>query len=220
MSDLQYVQIKPQNPKYAIIWLHGLGDSGNGWLPIAKELQLDIFDDIHFIFPHAPQIPVTVNGGLVMPAWYDIYEMSLERKIDHDQIQQSSKGIKQIINQLITDGIASDKILLIGFSQGGAVAYESALSFDKPLAGLMALSTYFATEQKIILNDANKDIPIIIQHGTIDPVVPFVLGEHAKQKLTALNYNVNLQSYVMEHTVCPQQQVDLKNHIQTLLSDK
>ncbi|BCE02602.1 alpha/beta hydrolase [Marinicellulosiphila megalodicopiae] len=214
MSDLQYAQIQPAKAKYAIIWLHGLGDSGNGWLPIAKELQLDNFDDIHFIFPHAPQIPVTVNGGMVMPAWYDIYEMSLDRKIDHEQILKSSEGIKSIINKLIDDGMASENILLVGFSQGGAVAYETALSFDKPLAGLMALSTYFATSDTINILPANKNIPIVIQHGTIDPVVPFLLGEQALSKLKDRNYNVTLQSYTMEHTVCPEQLNDIRTHIQ------
>jgi len=216
MSQLQYVEIKPVNPKYAIIWLHGLGDSGNGWLPIAKELQLNSFSDIHFIFPHAPEIPVTVNGGMVMPAWYDIYEMSLERKIDHNQIQQSSNGIKEIIHQLMHSGIPSEKILLVGFSQGGAVAYETALSFDQPLAGLIALSTYFATENTIKRHEANNNIPIIIQHGSIDPVVPFQLGEHAHSVLENLTYNVSLQNYVMEHSVCPEQIADLSIHIQNL----
>ncbi|MGL6252006.1 MAG: alpha/beta hydrolase, partial [Billgrantia desiderata] len=162
-----------------------------------------------FILPHAPRLPVTINGGMVMPAWYDIHEMSLDRRVDTRQLVASAERIQALVQEQIDHGIDSRRIILAGFSQGGAVAYQAALSFPAPLGGLLAMSTYFATAETIELNEANRGLPIEIHHGSFDPVVPEALGKAAQQRLQALDYPVNYRSYPMAHAVCPQQVGDI-----------
>ncbi len=193
----------------AIIWLHGLGADGNDFVPVAKQLQLPAEQNIRFIFPHAPEIPVTINGGYVMPAWYDIFELSLDRKVDADQLRSSAKNVQDLIDREIERGLSSENIILAGFSQGGAVAYEAALTYPRPLGGLLTLSTYFATHESIVQNAANKNIPILIQHGTEDSVVDEILGQRAYQQLLDRGYKVRYQTYKMEHTLCIEQLNDV-----------
>jgi len=138
------------NPDSAVIWLHGLGADGHDFVPIVPELQLPDSMGVRFVFPHAPSIPITINGGMVMPAWYDIMAMSMEREIDTQQIMASADAVVALIEREIAQGIGSDRIVLAGFSQGGAVCYQAALAYNKPLAGLMAMSTYFATHKTIV----------------------------------------------------------------------
>lgn len=204
-------------PDSAVIWLHGLGADGNDFAPIVPALKLPKDMGIRFIFPHAPSIAVTVNGGFVMPAWYDILEMDIDRKVDITGLMQSADEIIAFIDREIERGIDSRRILIAGFSQGGAVAYQVVLSSEKPLAGLLAMSTYFATRETITLNDTNKAIPIKIQHGQLDPVVPESLGKQATTTLVKLGYSVSYQSYPMEHAVCPEQIDDISDWIQTTL---
>ncbi|WP_421868321.1 alpha/beta hydrolase [Motiliproteus sp.] len=206
MPYLPAIEIEPAQPATAaVIWLHGLGADGNDFAPIVPELRLPESMAVRFIFPHAPSIPVTINNGWVMPAWYDILEMTLDRRIDETQLRASAAEIRKLIEREIERGIDSRRILLAGFSQGGAVAYETALSFDKPLGGLLAMSTYYATADSIELNDANRLLPVLVQHGTLDPVVPESLGQKAQQRLQADDFEVSYQSYPMEHAVCPPQ---------------
>lgn len=186
----------------AVIWLHGLGANGHDFEPIVPDLGLNGKHGVRFIFPHAPQIPVTINGGYVMPAWYDILEMSLDRKIDTTQIEQSANWIRELIAQENERGVASEHIVIAGFSQGGAVAYQTALSFDRPLAGLLTLSTYLATKDSLQLSEANKNLNIAIHHGTHDNVVPEILGQQAKAWLTAKGYQPSYHTYPMAHQVC------------------
>jgi phospholipase/carboxylesterase len=198
--------IEPKQPADScVIWLHGLGADGHDFAPVIPELDLPASLATRFIFPHAPEIPVTINGGMVMPAWYDILEMQLERKIDTEQLCASANEVVKIINQQIDLGIPADRIIVAGFSQGGAVAYQVALSFPKPLAGLLALSTYFATEKTLSKHPANQNIPILIMHGSHDDIVPESLGVKAKNHLTELNYKVDFVSYPMPHSVCLEQ---------------
>ncbi|WP_028582419.1 alpha/beta hydrolase [Desulfogranum japonicum] len=192
-------------PDATVIWLHGLGADGNDFAPIVPELQLPKNAQVRFLFPHAPSIPVTVNGGYVMPAWFDILEMEIDRKVDSRQLVSSAEKIRLFIDREIERGINSKRILLAGFSQGGAVAYHLSLTYDKPLGGLLAMSTYFATSDIIEVSDANKALPIAIQHGTFDPVVPENLGQKAAATLSEWGYVVRYQNYPMEHSVCPQQ---------------
>jgi phospholipase/carboxylesterase len=189
----------------AVIWLHGLGSDGNDFAPVVRELRLPAAANIRFVFPHAPSIAVTVNNGYVMPAWYDIFELSLERKVDEIQLRASAAQVHALIEREIARGIPSEKIIIAGFSQGGAVAYEAALSFAKPLAGLLALSTYFATHSSIALSAANKNISILIQHGVDDSVVPEVLGQRAYRQLSDRGYAAAYESYPMEHTLSAEQ---------------
>ena len=151
------VEIDPASPaNAAVIWLHGLGANGHDFEPVVPELHLPESLPVRFIFPHAPQIPVTINSGYIMPAWYDILEMELDRKVDLAQLQQSALQIQQLIDREIERGIDSRRIVIAGFSQGGAVGFEAALSYPKPLAGLLALSTYFATADSIDIHPANR----------------------------------------------------------------
>lgn len=186
----------------SVIWLHGLGASGHDFEPVVPQLGLSRDMAVRFIFPHAPNIPVTINGGMVMPAWYDILEMSLERKVDVAQIERSAQQISDLIQREIERGVAPHNIVIAGFSQGGAVAYHVALGYPQRLAGLMSLSTYLATNDSLDYSDINKDLPILIEHGVQDPVVPVILGQQAQQLLKDKGYNVEYNTYPMAHQVC------------------
>jgi phospholipase/carboxylesterase len=204
-------------PNSAVIWLHGLGADGNDFAPIVAQLRLPTTMATRFIFPHAPAMPVTVNGGLIMPAWYDIYEMKIDRKVDEPGILASAKAINGFIDQELARGIDGKRLVIAGFSQGGAVAYHLALSHPTALGGLLAMSTYLATADSLTYNPANKEIPIKIQHGIHDPVVPEALGRKSAARLKHEGYQVDYQSYPMEHAVCPEQIHDISKWLQTVL---
>ena len=201
----------------AVIWLHGLGADGHDFASVVPELQLPSALNIRFIFPHAPSMPVTINNGYVMPAWYDILEASLDRKVDVVQLFASARQIHALIEREISRGIPSKKIILAGFSQGGAVAYEAGLTCDKTLAGLLILSSYFATSDTLIEHTANKNIPILIQHGSEDFVVNEVLGQRAYQQLSGRGYDVVYESYGMEHSLCAEQITVISSWLQKRL---
>ncbi|MCE8013200.1 carboxylesterase [Billgrantia desiderata SP1] len=212
MSHPGELIIEPRSGRPAdacVFILHGLGADGHDFEPLVPALTLKEGLDVRFILPHAPRLPVTINGGMVMPAWYDIYEMSLDRRVDTRQLVASAERIQALVQEQIDHGIDSRRIILAGFSQGGAVAYQAALSFPAPLGGLLAMSTYFATAETIELNEANRGLPIEIHHGSFDPVVPEALGKAAQQRLQSLEYPVNYRSYPMAHAVCPQQVGDI-----------
>lgn len=218
MNLLPAIETETQsNPNTTVIWLHGLGADGNDFAPIVPELRLPSDLAVRFIFPHAPAIPVSVNGGFVMPAWYDILEMEIDRKVDTNGLIDSSKQIQNFVERELGRGIDSKRIVIAGFSQGGAVAYHFALGYNKPLAGLLAMSTYFATSDIVQYSDANRLIPIEIHHGKFDPVVPEALAQKAITDLTANGYTPEYKSYPMEHSVCPEQIADISNWLQTIL---
>jgi phospholipase/carboxylesterase len=218
MSELSYVEQTPREPaNCAVIWLHGLGADGNDFVPIVPHLAQPEGINPRFIFPHATCIPVTINNGMQMPAWYDILEMSLDRKVDAEQLKRSADAAIALVEREIERGIPAERIVLAGFSQGGAVAYEAALSYGKQLAGIMALSTYLATKDSVKLNPAQADTPILIHHGAMDPVVPQQLGEQARDWLQARDYQVNFKSYPMQHQVSPEQINDIRNWLATVL---
>lgn len=202
--DCVIVEHNPSNKTIdkSVIWLHGLGASGHDFEPVVPELGLDPQLAVRFVFPHAPRIPVTVNGGMVMPAWYDILEMSLDRKVDVVQIEKSAAAIRDLIQREIERGVNPENIVIAGFSQGGAVAYQTALTYPQRLAGLLTLSTYLAVEDTSNYTAINKDLPIKIDHGTQDPVVPVVLGQRANETLTNQGYQVEFSTYPMAHQVC------------------
>lgn len=203
MSNLPHIEVDSSQPAtHCIIWLHGLGADGNDFAPIVPELIFPKKDETRFIFPHAPSLPVTVNGGQVMPAWYDIFDMDVGRRIDTEQLRKSAVQIRNLIKKEQERGIAARNIILAGFSQGGAVAYETALSYPQTLGGLLILSGYFATADSIEYNPANASLPILIQHGTRDPIVDIGLAEKARTALIDLDYQVSYQTYSIEHTVC------------------
>jgi len=204
-------------PTASVIWLHGLGADGRDFEAIVPELSLDSSLAIRFIFPNAARIPVTVNGGVVMPAWYDILDMSIDRKVDTKQLNQSADDIIALVEQEIAKGIPSERIILAGFSQGGAVAYQAALSYHKPLAGLLAMSTYLATADTIELNQNNAKLPLMIMHGSQDPVVPEALGQFAKSFVTEKGYQCQYKTYVMPHSVCAEQIDDISQWLNNRL---
>ncbi|MEQ6916848.1 alpha/beta hydrolase [Halomonas aquatica] len=206
------LMIEPRNGKAAdacVFILHGLGADGQDFEPLIPALPLPDDAAVRFILPHAPRLPVTINGGMTMPAWYDIKEMSLDRQIDEPQLLASAERIQAMVRDQIEHGIDSRRIILAGFSQGGAVAYQAALSFDVPLGGLLALSTYFATSDSIMLAEANRELPIEVHHGSFDPVVPESLGKAGFDRVLSLGYPAHYRRYPMAHALCPQQIVDI-----------
>lgn len=215
---LSYVEVEPTTKATAsVIWLHGLGSNGHDFEAILPELKLPADALVRFIFPHSPSIPVTVNGGMVMPAWYDIIEMGAGRKLNSQQLIDSAHQVVELIKQEQERGIASNRIILAGFSQGGAVAYHAALSFDQPLAALLALSTYFPTSDSIEYSEASKSLPVEIMHGTFDPVVFPAMGEEAKTDLEDAGYKPNWRTYPMEHQVCMPQIKDISEWLHRIL---
>jgi phospholipase/carboxylesterase len=221
MSLLPCIQKEPETAaNAAVIWLHGLGADGNDFVPIIPELRLPASMAVRFVFPNAPSIPITINGGYVMPAWYDIKAMDIDRTVDVDQLIASAEQIRLLIDREVDRGIPSDRIVLAGFSQGGAVAYQTALTHMFPLAGLLCLSTYFATADTITANSANRAIPIKICHGTADPMVPVQLGKAACQRLSDMGYAPDYSEYPMEHAVCPAEIAEISRWIQQVLSSR
>ena len=221
MAEIDYLACEvietADNPSAAVIWLHGLGASGHDFVPIIPALQLPDELGVRFVFPHAPEIPVTINGGMVMPAWFDIFALDIERKVDTAQIKASANATIDLVEREIAAGIPSERIVLAGFSQGGAVCYEAALTYAKPLAGLMTLSTYFATQQSIQTSSVNLGMPIQIMHGTQDPMVPESLGRASQQHLHELGYTADYRTYAMGHEVCLEQVRDISAWFQRVL---
>ena len=218
MSYLPAVEVVTATPPDAtVIWLHGLGANGHDFEPLVPALHLPRQAAIRFLFPHAPAIPVTINSGYVMPAWYDILEMTLDRRVDVQQLVASAASIHALIDREIERGIASERIVIAGFSQGGAVAYQAALTYPKPLGGLLALSTYFATADSIQPHAANQHLPIQIFHGTHDSVVPEFLGFKAHRLLMEKGYRPGYATYAMEHSVCEEQVADISEYLQDWL---
>ena len=217
MTQLKYIEVETQaTPTAAVIWLHGLGASGDDFEPIVPEMHLPM--GVRFIFPHAPNRTVTVNGGMVMPAWYDIISIDIDRVIDTQQIMESAQQVGELIEQEISRGIPSERIFIAGFSQGGAVAYETALSYPKPLGGVIALSTYFATQKTIELHDANRQIPLFIAHGTYDNVVAESLGQRALKELEEEKYQAHYVTYPILHSVCMDEITDIATWLQKQLA--
>lgn len=218
MSLLPSIIVNPKtSPDASVIWLHGLGASGHDFEPIVPELNLPADMAVRFIFPHAPEKPVTINAGYIMPSWYDIYSLDIDRKFNQEDLANSVAAIKDLIEHEIKQGIDSKRILIAGFSQGGAVAYEAALTFGDTLAGLMCMSTYFATKDNISIHAANKSIPIQVFHGIDDPVVPELLGQQAIESLKIFGFQPGYKTYPMQHEVCYPQIQDISKFIQACL---
>lgn len=202
----------------SVIWLHGLGASGHDFEPVVPHLESAKKLGVRFVFPHAPARPVSINNGATMPAWYDILSMSLEREVDTNQLRESAEQTIALVEREIKRGVPSERIVLAGFSQGGAVAYEAALSYGKPLAGLLVLSSYFATADSISLAPANRAMPIMVCHGTRDPVVREQLGQMAVTELEAKQYLVEYKTYPIDHTVSLPEIHDISTWLGTILS--
>ena len=219
MQYLPCTEIEPRLVANAsVIWLHGLGASGDDFVPIVPLLALPEQHQVRYVFPHAPEISVTINMGYRMPAWYDILEMTVERKIDCVGLLASAKQVQALIQREIDRGIASQRIIIAGFSQGGAVAYQSALTFQRPLGGLLVMSSYFASHASINIHPCNRQLPIHIYHGSADTVVLEKLGLQARQYLLAMGLQPEYSRYYAEHNICPQQINDIATELGHLLS--
>ena len=217
MSLLPYIEVEPKNKANStVIWLHGLGASGHDFEAIIPELHLPTNHRIRFIFPHAPAIPVTINSGCVMPAWYDILEMALKRKIDEKQLKQSAHTIHAFIDREVARGIDSKKIIIAGFSQGGAVGIHAGLTYPRRLAGILAMSTYFATAKSIKIAPSNQNLPIQLFHGVYDAVVPEIHGRESVKALLNLGFNPYYETFSMEHSICTEEITAISEWIQKL----
>ena len=210
--------LTPTAAQFAIIWLHGLGADGHDFEPIVPELKLHL--PIRFIFPHAPEIPVTINSGAVMPAWYDIKAPQIETMEDEAGIRNSQRAVTALIEREIERGIESHKIILAGFSQGGAIALHTGLRYDKPLAGILGLSTYLPLAHTLEneLSDANRKTLIKLAHGSYDQIVPIHLAEESKSNLDQLGYQTDFDAYPMEHGVCPEEVTAISHWIKQRLT--
>jgi phospholipase/carboxylesterase len=201
----------------SVIWLHGLGANGHDFVPVVPQLQLPADLPLRFVFPHAPSIPVTINQNYVMPAWFDVLELGQERSFNAHQLLAASAGVHKLIDRELERGVASDRILLAGFSQGGAVCFQAALTYDKPLAGYMALSTWFPTADAIEVHPANAALPVLLCHGTQDKILPLTMAQNAKQYLEQLGLHPDYRTYAMAHQVCSEQIQDMAGFIQSHL---
>ena len=195
------------SPTAAVIWLHGLGADGNDFAPIVPELKLAGAPAIRFVFPHAPMMPVTINNGHVMRAWYDVSFGDLEgttRRADEKGVRASQTAIDKLIARAIERGVAPRNIVVAGFSQGGAIALQTGLRHPQRLAGIMALSTYLPLAETVAAEAAatNKDLPVFYAHGTHDPVIPLAMATASSARLEDLGYTVEWHEYPMQHSVC------------------
>lgn len=195
--------------KGTVIWLHGLGDSGHGFEPLVPYLKLK--SNLRFIFPHAPARSVTINGGMVMPSWYDIYSIGALREVSWEQVKTSVGAIEALIQRENERGIPTEQIVLAGFSQGGAVTLELALQTKAKFAGIMALSTYLFKPDQVppAAESANGRTPLLMHHGRWDPTVPLSLAERSREGLQTAGYAIDWKTYPMEHGVCDAQIADI-----------
>ncbi|MBV9344503.1 MAG: carboxylesterase [Gammaproteobacteria bacterium] len=213
------IETGPQ-PDAAIIWLHGLGADGHDFEPIVPELARPGMPPLRFVFPHAPVRPVTLNGGYAMRAWYDIIAIDRRTREDEPGIRASQALVEQLIGRENARGIRSERIVLAGFSQGGAMALFAGLRHARPLAGIIGLSCYLLLGDRLLpeRGAANAHTPIFLAHGTQDPVVLPFLGDEAHRALAAAGHEVEWHAYPMPHSVSPQEVADLAGWLRRVLA--
>lgn len=204
--------IEPTSPADAcVIWLHGLGADRFDFVPVVQMLGLPAGHGIRFIFPQAPTRPVTINGGFPMPSWYDILGMAPARAINHEQLQQSADSVEALIQQQLAEGIAAERIILAGFSQGGAVVLHNAAQQRRALGGVMALSTYGPTLDSLLATPGAPALDIFFGHGRHDDIVLPAMGRDACERMQAAGHRVEWHDYPMTHEVCPQEIADIRH---------
>lgn len=208
------------NPQRSVIWLHGLGADGNDFAPLVPELRLTDVPATRFVFPHAPVRPITINQGMAMRAWYDIFTPDLVRREDEAGVRESQQAIETLIARENERGIATEHIVLAGFSQGSAMILHTGLRLPHKLAGMIALSGYLpllalAEDER---HDANRDTPIFMAHGTMDPVVAIERAEVSRQAVEKMGYTVSWHTYPMPHSVCMEEVSDIAAFLRKVLA--
>ncbi len=209
-----------ENPVATIVILHGLGADGNDFVPIARELDLSPVGPVRYVFPSALTMPVTINGGYHMPAWYDILGADLTNRQDEAGLRKSQAAIEVLIEREKTRGMPANRIVLAGFSQGCAMALMTGLRHRERLGGIIAMSGYLPLAEKLPAERslANQDTPIFMAHGTRDPVVVLPRATASRDALEALGYKVQWHDYAMEHSVCPEEIADMQQFLRRVLA--
>ena len=211
---LDCIEIDPSGkPDATIIWLHGLGADGHDFEAIVPELRLPDSPAVRFVFPHAPQRPVTINAGMIMRAWFDLIDLDLgANSADKEQFLESVEMLEALIETELRSGLDSQRIVLAGFSQGGAIALHTGLHFPKRLAGILAMSTHLPTlqDRSAALSPANRQVPIMMAHGQMDPMIPLARAIETRQELARLGYAVSWHEYPIEHSVCAEEIGDIR----------
>jgi len=207
------------NPTVSVIWMHGLGADGSDFVPIVKELDLSGCPAIRFVFPNAPRIPVSVNGGYVMPAWYDVRAADLMIREDETGLRASQAAIEELID--IEKAAGAEKIILAGFSQGCAMALQTGLRTSTPLAGLLCLSGYLPLHQIVgqERHPINQNVPIFLAHGSSDPVILLLRATQSRDALISMGYQVEWHEYAMQHTVFMEEVVDIGSWMRRVLKN-
>jgi phospholipase/carboxylesterase len=207
-------------PDASVIWMHGLGADGNDFVPIVKEMRLPASLSIRFVFPHAPVRPVTLNNGLRMRAWYDLSAGDIANRADIGGIRASQAQIDALIAREVARGVSERRIVLAGFSQGGVIALHTGLRYPKRLAGIVAMSTYVAQPDTLAAegSPANRDIPIFMAHGTMDPMIRLAWGDASRRALQAAGYHVEWHTYPMEHSVVWEEIEAIRSFLERVLA--
>jgi len=220
---LDAVEINPtESPRACIIWLHGLGADGHDFETLIPQLGIVEPLGVRVVLPHAPRRPVTINGGMVMPAWYDIPAPDFRQGQDDAGIRTSAQQLQALIQREIEAGIPAERIVLAGFSQGGALVLHTGLRYTQPLAGILALSTYLPLADSLAdeAAAANRQVPLMIAHGMQDPVVPVSLALQSRDILQQQGYKVAWHTYPMQHALCPEEVQDIRDWlVQRLAAD-
>jgi phospholipase/carboxylesterase len=219
---LPAVEIDPAgSPRASVIWLHGLGADGHDFEPIVPELRLPREAQVRFVFPHAPMRPVTINGGLVMRAWFDIKSLDdLERSVAEEDLVTSRRQLEAWIGHERENGIPSEKIVVAGFSQGGAIALYAGLQSEERLGGILALSCYHPFPNRIseLSSEVNRAVPIFMGHGTLDPLVPVFLAQHTMTRLRENGYDLEWRTYPIPHSVSAEEIADIARFLHARLA--
>jgi len=222
MSELlEHIEVETApNPQVAIIWMHGLGADGNDFVPLVRELDLSGLPGIRFVFPHANTMPVTINGGYVMRAWYDISGADLVRREDEAGLRASQAQVEALVAREKARGIPASRIVLAGFSQGCAMALQTGLRHPETLAGLLCLSGYLPLSSKLPTERSAQSLatPVFMAHGRADGVVPFARAEQSRGLLESMGYQVEWHDYMMQHSLCLEEVQDISAWLQKVLA--